>query len=95
MWRLIQIDKLDNYRRSIVHEIAENGYIFGTVNESFPADTLTDADNFVSLLYYYGMLTIGDVERALLKLIIPNHNVRRQYYDWLVRETTRLPGSMS
>ena len=32
------------------------------------------------------MLTIGDVEGALLKLIIPNNNVRRQYYDWLMKE---------
>jgi hypothetical protein len=92
MWRLIQIDKLDNYRRSIVHQIAEDGYIFSTINESFPADTLTDADNFVSLLYYYGMLTIGDVEGALLQLIIPNNNVRRQYYDWLVREYDKIAG---
>ena len=86
MWRLIQIDKLDNYRRGIIHRIAEEGYIFGTLNESFPADTLTDADNFISLLFYYGMLTIGDVEGAMLKLIIPNNNVRRQYYDWLMKE---------
>ena len=92
MWRLIQIDKLDNYRRGIIHEIAENGYIMGTLNESFPADTLTDADNFVSLIYYYGMLTIGDRYGALLKLIIPNNNVRRQYYDWLQKEYDKIAG---
>ena len=90
MWRLIQIDKLDNYRRSIIHQIAENGYIYGTLNGSFPADRLTDTDNFVSLLYYYGMLTIGDVRGARLKLIIPNNNVRRQYYDWLTEEYQRI-----
>ena len=90
MWRLIQIDKLDNYRRGIIHRIAEDGYIFGTLNESFPADTLTDADNFISLLFYYGMLTIGDVEGAMLKLIIPNNNVRRQYYDWLMKEYQKI-----
>ena len=92
MWRLIQIDKLDNYRRGIIHEIAENGYIVGTLNESFPADTLTDADNFISLLYYYGMLTIGDNYGAMLKLIIPNNNVRRQYYDWLLKEYDKIAG---
>ena len=36
------------------------------------------------------MLTIGDVEGALLKLIIPNNNVRRQYYDWLMEEYQRV-----
>ena len=92
MWRLIQIDKLDNYRRGIIHEIAEHGYIIGTLNESFPADTLTDADNFISLIFYYGMLTIGESEGAMLKLIIPNNNVRRQYYDWLLREYDKISG---
>ena len=42
-----------------------------------------DYDNFVSLLYYYGMLTIGGVEGELLTLIIPNNNVRLQYYRYL------------
>ena len=90
MWRLMQIDKLDNYRRGIIHEIAEKGYIIGTLNESFPADTLTDTDNFVSLIYYYGMLTIGERVGARLKLIIPNNNVRGQYYDWLLKEYRKI-----
>ena len=90
MWRLIQIDKLDNYRRGIIHQIAENGYVITTLNESFPADRLTDKQNFISLLYYYGMLTIGDVIGARQKLIIPNNNVRRQYYDWLMEEYQRI-----
>jgi hypothetical protein len=29
----------------------------------FPAERIMDYDNFVSLLYYYGMLTIGGVRR--------------------------------
>ena len=90
MWRLIQIDKLDNYRRGIIHQIAEKGYIMGTLKESFPADRLVDKQNFVSLVYYYGMLTIGDVIGARQKLIIPNNNVRRQYYDWLMEEYQKI-----
>lgn len=42
--------------------------------------------NFLSLLYYYGMLTIGGVEGELLKLTIPNNNVRLQYYHYLLDE---------
>ena len=90
MWRLIQIDKLDNYRRSIIHQIAENGFIISSLKESFPADRITDKSNFISLLYYYGMLTIGDLDGADFKLIIPNNNVRRQYYDWLMEEYQRV-----
>ena len=86
MRRLIQIDTLDNYRRGIIHHITEKGYIVASLQESFPAETLMNRENFISLLYYYGMLTIGDVVGARLKLIIPNNNVRLQYYDWLMGE---------
>ena len=40
-------------------------------------------DNFVSLLYYYGMLTITGIRGELLKLSIPNNNVRIQYYQYV------------
>lgn len=54
--------------------------------ESFPAKDMANAENFVSLLFYYGMLTIGGVRGATTKLIIPNNNVRKQYYDYLFRQ---------
>jgi len=66
--------------------VAEKGYIVSRLEESFDASRLADRENFISLLFYYGMLTIGGVLGADLKLIIPNNNVRRQYYDWLLRE---------
>ena len=45
------------------------------------------SDGFVvSLLYYYGMLTIGGVRGESLKLIIPNNNMRIQYYQYMLDE---------
>ena len=84
--RLIEIDKMEESRLSTIHEIAEKGYIRGTVVSHFPAERIMDYDNFVSLLYYYGMLTIGGVRGETLKLIIPNNNVRIQYYQYLLDE---------
>ena len=86
MRRLIQLDTLDNYRRGIIHKISEQGYVMSRLQESFDASRLADRENFISLLFYYGMLTIGGIDGADLKLVIPNNNVRRQYYDWLLRE---------
>ena len=86
MKRIIQLDQLDDDRRSLVHRIAEDGYVYGSINEQFPAEQLTDKRNFLSLLYYYGMLTIGGTRGAMLKLIIPNNNVRQQYYGYLLEE---------
>ena len=81
--RLIEIDNMEENRLRIIHEITEKGYIQGILVGHFPAERIMDYDNFVSLLYYYGMLTIGGVEGELLTLIIPNNNVRLQYYRYL------------
>ena len=81
--RLIEIDNMEENRLRIIHEIIEKGYIQGILVSHFPAERIMDYDNFVSLLYYYGMLTIGGVEGELLTLIIPNNNVRLQYYRYL------------
>ena len=90
MRKLIQIDTLDNYRRGIIHEVTEKGFINAELKESFDASRLIDRENFISLLFYYGMLTIGGIDGADLHLIIPNNNVRLQYYDWLLREYDRM-----
>ena len=84
--RLIEIDNMEEYRLHVIHEIAEKGFIYGTLVNHFPAERIMDYDNFVSLLYYYGMLTIGGVEGELLTLAIPNNNVRLQYYHYLLDE---------
>ena len=86
MRKLIQLDTLDNYRRNIIHEVTEKGGIVSTVEESFPASRITGRENFISLLFYYGMLTIGGVNGASLRLVIPNNNVRQQYYKWMLEE---------
>ena len=90
MRKLIQLDTLDNYRRNIIHEVTERGGIVGTVKESFDASRMTDRENFISLLFYYGMLTIGRFDGARPYLIIPNNNVRLQYYSWLFDEYDRI-----
>ena len=86
MKRLIVMDKLEGERLNIIHDIAEDGVIYGQVASHFPAERMMEFGNFISLLYYYGMLTIGGVEGELLKLIIPNNNVRLQYYHYLLEE---------
>ena len=86
MKKLIRLDGTGTYRTSIINEIAEKGYTLGNIDESFPAEHLTQPQKFKSLLFYYGMLTISGRVGAVLKLGIPNHNVRRQYYDYLLEE---------
>ena len=84
--RLIEIDSMEENRLKNIHEIAEKGFIYGTLVSHFPAERIMDYYNFVSLLYYYGMLTIGGVRGESLKLVIPNNNVRIQYYQYMLDE---------
>ena len=37
-------------------------YITGEVKKGFPAASIIDPDNFISLLYYFGMLTINGTQ---------------------------------
>lgn len=83
---LVRIETLDNKRLDIIHTIAEQGYVVDYLNASFPAERIADEDNFVSMLYYYGMLTISGVRGARLVLGIPNNNVRLQYYEYIRQE---------
>ena len=83
MKKLIQLDKLDGDRKSIIKTIAETGEIVAHLEESFSAYQLTDPNIFPSLLFYYGMLTIKGTRGDRMVLGIPNNNVRKQYYDYL------------
>ena len=86
MKRLIEIDQLEGDRLNVIHDIAEHGFIYGQIVSHFPAERMMEFGNFVSLLYYYGMLTIGGVRGESLKLVIPNNNVRIQYYHYMLDE---------
>ena len=86
---LIQLDCLDGDRKGILRKIAEEGEIVAEVLPSFPAYQLIRPRMFVSLLFYYGMLTIKGMRGARPILSIPNNNVRMQYYNFLMEEYDR------
>lgn len=86
MKKLLLLDKLDGNRKGIIRTIAETGQIVTSLENSFPASRLTNPQTFTSLLFYYGMLTIKDTFGDMLILGIPNNNVRKQYYGYLLEQ---------
>ena len=86
MRKLIQLDKLDGDRKGVIRTIAGTGQIVAKLEETFPAHKITDPLIFPSLLFYYGMLTIQGTYGTQLILGIPNNNVRKQYYGYLLEE---------
>lgn len=85
---LINIDRQLGANFSIIREIVETGHTTAHINDSFPADRMVDVNNFKSLLYYFGLLSISGVDGTDALLTIPNQTVREQLYTYLV-ETYR------
>ena len=81
---LIRKDKEFAHDASIIQTLVSQGYITGEVKKGFPAASIIDPDNFISLLYYFGMLTISGAHEGKCKLTIPNQVVREQLYTYLL-----------
>ena len=70
-------------RMSVIEEIAATGSVLMNLRTSFPAEYVTDDDNFRSLIYYYGLLTMGARYGDMLKMVIPNNCVKEQYWAFM------------
>ena len=81
---LIRKDKEFAHDASIIQTLVSEGYVTGELKKGFPAINITNPDNFVSLLYYFGMLTISGTYKGKTKLTIPNQVVREQIYTYLL-----------
>lgn len=81
---LIRKDKEFAHDASVIQTLVSQGYITGELKKGFPAVSITNPDNFVSLLYYFGMLTISGMYEGKTKLTIPNQVVQEQLYTYLL-----------
>jgi len=80
---LIHVDKTFGENASVVQEIVEKGATTGIIANSFPTEDIIKPENFKSLLYYYGMLTISGMEMGEPVLSVPNWAVREQLYGYM------------
>ena len=81
---LIRKDKEFAHDASTIQTLVQQGYITGELKTGFPAETIAEPDNFISLLFYFGMLTISGTKRGKTLLTIPNQVVREQLYSYLL-----------
>jgi hypothetical protein len=70
-----------NFNR--LKEIIENGKTSGQLQDGFPLEKVTDEHNFISLLFYFGLLTIKRSEFDQVTLTIPNETIRRLFYGYI------------
>lgn len=81
---LVQIDKTFGANASIIQQIVTEGTITAQISTSFPAEKMADTENFKSLLFYFGMLSIQGTDFGSAVLGIPNLTVREQLYTYLI-----------
>ena len=85
---LIIIDKkgtpMVNGNFSQLQQILETGQVITHIQSGFPAEELTKPGNFLSLLFYFGLLTISHTTlTGQTVLTIPNEFVKRLFYDFI------------
>ena len=68
---------------SRLRSIIETGEEVAAIQTSFPAEGLLRQDNFVSLLYYLGLLSFAGEREGRPLLKIPNRTVRQLMYGYL------------
>ena len=69
----------------LLRHIAGEGGADADVSLSFPLEDLAERENFLSLLYYFGLLSIRGESQGRARLGIPNQTVRRLMYGYLRR----------
>ncbi|MCP4752190.1 MAG: hypothetical protein GY866_14935 [Proteobacteria bacterium] len=76
---LVVLDKRLNGNFSRLSEIIEKGVITSNIVKSFPVDHLIKPLNFISLLFYFGLLSYSKNH----ELRIPNQTVRSLMYEYI------------
>ena len=67
----------------LLRAVIAEGRADSDIVETFPRARLTRPENFLSLMHYFGLLSIRDVTAGVPRLGIPNQTVRRLMYGYL------------
>ena len=67
----------------LLRGVIAEGRADSEIVETFPQAQLTRPENFLSLMHYFGLLSIREVAAGVPRLGIPNQTVRRLMYGYL------------
>ncbi len=71
--------------REVLEDIIIEEGIVADIITRFSFDMMYDEEYFVSLLYYMGLLTIGEIKYGKTRLEIPNHVTRVIFWEYIER----------
>ena len=67
----------------LLRHVVGEGWVDSNLESGFPLDRLDQRENFLSLLHYFGLLSIREVRGGVPRLGIPNQTVRQLMYGYL------------
>ena len=67
----------------LLRQVVGEGQVHADIQTSFPLERLDQRDNFLSLLHYFGLLSIRESVAGRTRLHIPNQTVRQLLYGHL------------
>ena len=77
----------------LTEELAANGEVtFGLV-DAFQIKEIAEVENFNSLYFYYGIVTLSRTARGKLYFRVPNECVRLQVLEYMREQYEKLPGA--
>ena len=80
---LLTVNRQLNGNFDLLRHIIGQEQVNTPIQLSFPLNQLDRRENFLSLLHYFGLLSIRAVERGMPRLGIPNQTVKRLMYGYL------------
>ena len=80
---LLTVNRQLNGNFDLLRRIIGEQQVDTPLQLSFPLDRLDQRENFLSLLHYFGLLSIRDVAHGVPRLGIPNQTVKRLMYGYL------------
>ncbi len=80
---LLTVNRQLNGNFDLLRHVIGEGWVDTELRSGFPLEELTQPANFVSLLHYFGLLSIREVRDDVPRLAIPNQTVRRLMYSYL------------
>lgn len=80
---LLILDNQLNGNFSVLTEIVEKNQIEAQINKAFSVKEITKRDNFISMLYYFGLITISAYDKGKYRLAIPNEAVKDFFTNYI------------
>jgi len=76
--------------KGILSKITVDGEIESNIVRKFSESDLQNEGYFVSLLFYLGMLTIGENTIINTRLVIPNYSIQTLYWEYMTKYLANL-----